>query len=368
MNYILRYPGSALFYVSILLICLIFAYLAGRGKNKKRTSIWVWVIIIILSIVAGVRGSTVGIDVAHYIVRHIEPIREGMFARVRQPIGFRVLVWTVYQFTSQTYMVFIVFGFITNGLIVRRLWDFRHKASFVLMILFYYCSFYLITFNVLRQFLAIAVVFFATRLLERRQYIKYGIGIAIAMTLHVVAIMGFALIPIMILMIDSKDQKLRKGKKMFLLASPFVIMISAILLYRYFDFDHFIRLYHRFYEGRFGFMTPLKIIFSIFVFYVLSRDRNITQKLTIDIVELKWIFCVYFMGLIISMSIIVSSFADRFAWFYTPYEMIFASLLIGKKDFRIVIHGIYILLALYTLYMGLSTSGQGIMPYRAFWH
>ena len=368
MNFILKYPGSALFYVSVLLICLIFAYLAGRQKNKKRTSIWIWVIIIVLSIVAGVRASTVGIDLAHYIVRHIEPIREGMFARVRQPIGFRVLVWTVYLFTNQTVIVITTIAFIINGLIIRRLWDFRHKASFVLMVLFYYCSFYLITFNVFRQFLAIAIVFFATRYLDRRKYVKYGTLVAIAMTLHVVAIMGLALIPITILFVDSEELKLKKGKRTFLIASPFLALVSAILMLRFFDFEHFINLFHRFGAGSLGFMTPVKIVFSIFVFMVLRRDRNITQKLTTNIVEVKWLFTVYLMGLVIALSVAISIFADRFGWFYTPFEMVFAALFIKKKDFRILIHGIYILFALYTLYHGLSGSGQGVMPYRTIWH
>lgn len=367
MNYIYKYPESVFLYISILFVCLVFAYLGSSKKNrKKKFNIWVLLIILILSIFAGIRGETVGFDVAHYIVRHIEPIREGLFSRVNQPVGFKILIWLVYRFTDQTYMVFMVLAFITNGLIISRLWDFRNKASFPMMIFFYYCYYYLITFNVFRQFITIAIVFFVTRFLESKQYFKYCIGIAIAMSIHSIAILGLVLLPIDILLANS-DKKQRKIRKVFLIASPALILGISVLLYTYFDYDHYLNLYSIYATGRLGFMTPAKIVISILMFWVLRHDGNIKYNITMDTDELKSIFITYFIGLAMALLVILSSFADRFAWYFLIWEPVFMALKIKKKDLRILMHGIYILFALYTLYLSLNSSGQGIMPYVTKW-
>lgn len=367
MNYISLYPKSVGIYITILFICLIFASLASRNKNSnKRFNIWVMLIIIVLSVFAGIRGETVGIDVQHYIVRHIEPIRDGMFSNVNQPIGFKILVRLVYMFTDKTYMVFMCFAFITHGLIIKRLWDFRNKASFPMMIFYYYCYYYLITFNVFRQFIAIAIVFFATRFLEKKEYIKYCLGVAIAMTIHSISILGFVLLPIEILL-SNADKKQRKIRTIFLLASPILIFIVAILLFKFFDFDHYINLYLIYNTGSLGFMIPTKIAISILMYWILKHDYYIKHNITMEINELRKTFITYFIGLITALLVILSSFADRFAWYFLIWEPIFMSYKIRKKDYRVLMNSVFIILSLYTLYISLNNSGQGIMPYVTIW-
>ena len=367
MNYISQYPKSVLLYIFILFVCLIFAIMGTRRRyREKKFNIWVIFIIFILSIFAGIRGETVGIDVEHYILRHIEPIREGFFLRVNQPIGFKILVWLVYKFTDQTYMVFMLFAFITNGLIIKRLWDFRNKASFPMMILFYYCYYYLITFNVFRQFISIAIVFFATRFLENKQYSKYIVAVVMAMTIHSTSILGFILLLIDILLSNS-DKKQRKIRKMFLMASPILIFAVATLIYKYFDYEHYLNLYLVYNTGRLGFMTPVKIAFSILIYWLLKHDYSVKHKTTAGTNELKKLFTIYFIGLVMALIVILSSFADRFAWYFLIWEPVFMSLKIKKKGFRLLMNSIYILFALYTLYISLNSSGQGIMPYVTIW-
>lgn len=368
MNYIVKYPGSAFVYVSVLIACVLFAYLGSRNKNrKKKFNIWILMIIILLSIFAGIRGETVGIDVAHYIIKHIEPIRDGYFFKVNQPIGYKVLVWIVYQFTEQTYFVFLLFSFITNVLIIMRLWDFRNKASFPLMVFFYYCYYYLISFNVFRQFLAIAIVFFMTRYIERKEYVKFAIIIAVAMSIHSSAILGFILIPIDILVNDTKVKE-RKLKKIMMYVSPILIVVAGGVIYRYFDYDHYLVLYSRYSSGGLGFMTPTKIFVSLMMYRVIKRDIKKRKNELIKFKELNSIYIIYLIGLALSLLVIISSFADRFAWYFLAWEPVFMSIKIRKNDVKFLFRGIYVIFAIYTLYISLNSSGQGIMPYVTFWH
>lgn len=366
MNYIYKYPSSAFLYMVILFTCWVFACFGSSKKNKNKLNIWIFLIILVLSVFAGIRGETVGIDVYHYILGHIEPIRDGLFQKVNQPIGFKILVWIAYRFSNNTYMVFMIFAFITNGLIVVRLWDFRNKASFSLMVFLYYCYFYLISFNVFRQFITIAIVFFATRFLENKQYIKYCIGVAIAMSVHSIAILGFAFLPIYIVYVNH-DLRQLKIRRIFYISSPFLILVTAIVVYTQYDYNHYIELYKNYSSGGLGFMTPIKIVVSLFMLWVLKHDSLYAPNKTLKLVELKRIFTTYLIGLIMALSVMLSSFADRFAWYFLIWEPVFMALRIEKKDFRLLVRGIYILFALYTLYLSLNNSGQGIMPYVTVW-
>ena len=361
------YPKSLITYITILFVCMVFAICASNNKTKNSEfNIWVGLIILVLSIFAGVRGESVGIDVQHYIVKHIEPIRYGLFSSVNQPIGFKILVWLVYRFTEQTYMVFMVFGFITNYLIIKRLWDFRNKASFPLMILFYYCYFYLITFNVFRQFISIAIIFYATKYLENKKYFKYCIGLLIAISIHSTSILGL-LILVTDILLSKSNIKERNIKIIFTIISPILMLILAILLYKYYDFEHYYNLYLRYNNGSVPFMTIVKILVSLVMYFVLINDYYIKEKITITSAELKKIFVIYLIGLFIALSVILSSFADRFAWYFLIWEPVFMALKIKNKNLKLIMQSTYILFALYTFYVSVKYSGQGIMPYVTIW-
>jgi len=367
MNYIMEYPKSAFLYISVLFFCLIFSFIGLRKDNKeKKLNVWIVLIITILSVIAGIRGETVGIDVAHYITSHIEPIRNGFFSQVDQPIGFKLLVWFVYRFTNKTFVVFTVFAFITNGLIILRLWDFRNKGSFSLMLFFYYCYYYLITYNVFRQFISIAIVFYFTRYLEQKKYILYIIIVALACTIHSTAILGFILLPLDILF-SEEGKKQRMMKKIFLILSPIIIIIAAFLVYKYFDYDHYLDLYKVYNIGGLGFMTPSKIIVAISIFIIFKNEIKQKRIQLLKSFQLSNIFVIYILGLLLSLLVYFSNLADRFAWYFLMFEPIFMSFIIKKMDYRLLMRGIYIIFAIYTLFNALNNSGQGIMPYITFW-
>ena len=357
MGYISQYPESALLYVGIMLLCVMLAIIAS--KEKRKASTYVIAIIVILSVFEGLRGESVGIDVSHYIIRHIEPIREGAFAKVNQPIGFKIIVWISYLISSKTSTVFLLFAFITNGLIVLRLWDFRHKASFPFMVFFYYCFHYLITFNVFRQYIAIAIVFYVSRYIDEKKYLKYGIGVIVATLIHSTSVLGFLLIPIDILTSDENVKQWRLRYRI-IFASPILIFLVVGLFFN-FDYEHYIDLFKNYGSGSLGSMTLVKIAIAIGIFVCMYKNKKNNQ-------EIKKIFTTYCIGLFISLLVAVAIFADRFAWYYLIWEPVFMSYNLKRRDNKILVRGVYVLLALYTLYLNLSVSGQGIMPYISVFH
>ena len=370
MNYVIEYPGSALLYLGVLCLSLIFAFLATHEVHSRNKIINIWVILLIalLVIFAGIRGESVGVDVAHYIVRHIEPIREGAFSSVDQPIGFKSLVWLVYQFTDQTWVVFLSFSLITNALIVLRLWDFRDKSSFSMMIFWYYCFYYIVSFNIFRQFIAVAIIFYFTRFLESKNYKIYILAVALAITFHSTAILGFVPLFIDIYLSDEKIKE-RKLRKYFTLAMPIIIIAAVVFVYYFYDYDHYMYLLNRSTnQANIGISIPVKLVLGIAMYRIINREirHYPDEKVKVKENELKKITANYTLGLIIALMSFIASEAERFSFYYMQYETVFVSFKSKKDRKLIVLRVLYILLGLYTLYSRLSGNGLQIMPYVLF--
>ena len=353
--------SSVLLYIIILLICLILSYLA---EKRQKLNVWIFLLIITLSVFCGMRGSSVGVDVAHYIIRHIEPISNGMFNYVSQPIGFKLIVWSVYQFTNNTHWVFIVFAIITNTLIILRLWDFKKICSFPMMVLWYYVFFYIVSFNIFRQFVAIALVFFATRYLEKEKIIKYCFLVACAVSIHTISILGFFLIPIYVLCNKSIDVKKKKYKKYFLLLLPVIVGIAAVALYYYFDFDHYLYLLNREnVNGISGISIPFRFVLALENYRMIKANYIASPKTNGYSDDYRIISLITFIGLGINLLAFIASEAERFTYYFSVFEILFVSFRIQKGKYKQIIKFLYVLFAIYTLYSRFSSNGLQILPY-----
>ncbi|MFD4703684.1 EpsG family protein [Gottfriedia sp. NPDC058432] len=97
--------------------------------------------------------------------------------------GFALLNWALYKISIQPQFLIFICAAITNTLIVLTIAKFSEK--FELSILLYICiGFYFTSFNIMRQYLAISIVFWAIRYLGKGKFIKYLISILVASTFH----------------------------------------------------------------------------------------------------------------------------------------------------------------------------------------
>lgn len=371
MNYILEYPESALLYIFILITGSFFSYLGSLKKyrNNTKTNIWIYALILLLSIFAGFRNGETGVDTAHYIIRYMEPIREGAFWSITDmSIGFKFIVWFTYLFTNHTFIVFTVIALITNSCIILRLWDYRNKSSFLLMFIMYYGFYYLITFNLFRQFLSIAIVFYYSRYIELKRYKTYIVGVVLAIMIHNISILGFMLIPIDILL-SNENLKERKIRRIVLLLSPIIILVISWGLLNYFDFDHYIHLLNRpGNHGSNGISIPIKMLLGFIMYYgIRKRISYNINDCAISLAELNKIISIYFIGLLIGLTSYISYEAERLTYYFVMFEPILVSIKV-KKNFQIqIIRYLYILFTIYSLYSKLAGGGSKIIPYTFFW-
>lgn len=148
-------------YSIILIISVSFSYIAQNSRSKTISKIFVVLVIIILSLIAGLRDVSVGIDTHAYIRAIISAsytYSGELFYRYYE-IGFGILLKTLVYILKDPHYVILFISIVTNALIIKTLWRYRGDYSFSFSIFLYYTLYYFETFNISRQYLAISIIF-----------------------------------------------------------------------------------------------------------------------------------------------------------------------------------------------------------------
>ena len=176
----MSYYLSLIFYTALIAAVCLCAYAAQRSEKKG----WLWLAVLLLSLAAGLRAESVGVDTASYVrlIRYCATVDYAYVSREYLIYGMGAVL---YRLSGGSMAVpLTVYALITNGLIFARFWDFRDRCSLTAVALFYCLYYYGSTMNGIRQFVAIAVVFFATRYLFSQRYVKFYLLMLLGCLFH----------------------------------------------------------------------------------------------------------------------------------------------------------------------------------------
>lgn len=155
---------SYIVYFGLLIECWIFSYFAEK-RNRK---LLIWVIILSLTMAAGLRAYSVGLDTPSYVEK-FSYIYKGMFSYAYGlEESFKYICYGILHVIPNASFLLGLLALITHACIILRFWELRGIASFPCMVVFYYMSFYFMSLNGIRQFVAVAIVFWGTRYLGRK--------------------------------------------------------------------------------------------------------------------------------------------------------------------------------------------------------
>ena len=153
---------TQLLYILILIVALGFAYLAQK-RNKKG---YLYLLVAILTFVAGFRGVSCGVDTPLYYDNIVKGFPYPWQFREE---GFRLIANFFMNNFQNPQLVFVFCAFVTNLLILLRLWDYKDEANFGFMTLLYLLLYYSNSMNIMRQYVAVAVIFYGTRYLKNNK-------------------------------------------------------------------------------------------------------------------------------------------------------------------------------------------------------
>ena len=176
-----------LYFLIILLIIIFFVFL------KRKTALLLS--FIILSLMAGLRKYTVGVDTLQFYeaFNNIGQTNDWTFSEFRYEYGFSLLCKILYLifkdpqsliFVTSIFINFSVYIFIKNN----------SKDYFLSTLLYIFLNYYFNYMNIMRQAIAIAILLLFYKFLKNKQYLFYLLGIIIAFFFHKTALMGLVLI------------------------------------------------------------------------------------------------------------------------------------------------------------------------------
>lgn len=367
MNYIVEHPDSAFLYFLMLIFSVLFAFIAQRVKSRKVANLFVTFVILILAIPAGLRGDFVGIDTLAY-VRGIESANPNYLGEPLYKFfdyGFQLLIKALVFLVGEPHYVLLIISLITVTLIIRTLWFFKDKVSFSLSVFLYFTMHhYFEIYNISRQWLAVAVTFYAVRYLLSSKYITYCCFVFVAATLHASALVCLTFIPLHMLIVKKSPLKY---KIMLIIATvTFALFFNSIM--DVLGFSSVLEKYQHLYLQddnkitNFGYLFFVRLLAIITaLWFLVSRKYKFE-----DVNFAKSIITLSFVGTVGAMLGYVYLFADRIAIYATVFEVILFSMLSNSRSFPILIKVALTVLGVYLLYQGLAGSAQGQMPYKLF--
>lgn len=201
----------------VILFSLVFAGLAQK-KNQLR---YLLLAGLALSLLCGLRSAEMGTDTINYyqFLLYAQDIHAG------SDIGYTAVSIVLMRVLHNPAYVLMIYAFVTNYLVCLRLWDFREQASLPYMFLIYLAFYYPYTFNTVRQFLAIAIVFWGTRYLMNKEYSKYLFLNAVAATFHTTALVGV----IFLFIRNEGKSRVKKINPLVIIAVVAILAVGAFI-------------------------------------------------------------------------------------------------------------------------------------------
>lgn len=363
-------------YLSLFLIVTLLAIIVSVSKNKGLNIILITLIILILSIFGGARNLNIGTDVSVYgnpwfeiacsynnVIDYINHINSS-------DIGYVLLNYIVSRFTNNVNIFLFVLQLISNSLILITLYKHKEKSPFWLATLAYICIYYCISFNILRQSIALAFVFYSINFLEKKKDIPFFITIIIAAQFHYTAYFALIIYLIYKLMISKKI----KNKKNILVSIVLISTITVIflkeiltLLYQFNIINY--RIYNYIFNAsttslNFNYIEILFKVFFIFL-YLLSNKWN-TQKDKQDIIFIAFILLEF----ILYQTKAIISYTDRLSFYFGYFSMISYPMIIKqfsqRRENKLIIRIISIAIFLIYWYYKFVYSGScEVFPYES---
>ncbi len=352
-------------YLSVILLTMIFA-LFSNDKNKK---VQVFVIMSLLTLIAGLRHYTIGSDTLAYLRNFNRMVYYGneYFEIARFEIGYVLLQYAVIKiFANFNVFLFVCAAFINYsfGSMICK----YSKKPLLSVLLFILLRYFFGEMNILREYLAVAILLLSLKHVCNRKIVPFLIMILLASTFHTSALFA---IPIYFLY----DKEITFKNKIIISAVTGIIylFLGNVLIYitsRIGIYNNYVELFIN--SNKLG--NLLEILISICIYIFIKKLYKIYKE-NIKETEIKFYnFLINISFIIIPLQIIsykISVF-NRLVTYYSIFNILIISnflYLIKDKKKRFLIQTIIIVL--FFAYFGIITyyrpEWNKVFPYKFFW-
>lgn len=226
----------------------------------------------------------------------------------------------------------------------------------------YITLFYIGTMNTMRQYLAVAILFFATRYLEKRKYLVFVAALVLASTIHTTALMGIAYLFVYVWLNAERRQRL------YLAIAAVLIVPGIAAALVYYESGHISNYFSGTIENVNITFAYQVIVFAIACLLMRASDNRLStlyenQRAEKEIAPSTLI---YFLGLVASSAGLFFAYLSRLGYYFVVFGMVFWGRAVKRKEWGWLFWLMSIVYALYTFAHELAYNGSGIFPFRFF--
>ncbi len=343
---------SIIFYILISGISAWGAYIAQKKEERK----WLLIPILVYGLVAGLRASSVGVDTASNIRAFYACLNNGNAYISKEYIYYHFAAFLLRLWENEN-LVLTVYALVIYALVVMRLWDFRSNTSLWVAVYLFGLFWFGGSMNGLRQYIAIAIVFFATRYLSKERYLLYVMLTLLAVSFHTSAVVALAFV---MLRIGIRQRYTVKQAVVGAIGVIAVFPLGILLVSLYSNYLDEI-------EFSFGIMNFVRLFLLLLTCLVFYRAVVISQELINDdadgAMSVKPVIKIAILGALIGFASFFVDFASRLGYYFRIFEIVFyGQVFFSQKEktlYMFILLTALTALGSYSLY-----RYNGIVPYQ----
>lgn len=345
-------------YLGLLFIGTLFA----NWADKRNSKLFLYAIIVIYTLVVGLRGESVGYDTLNYI-----QIMDGSVSgSSTSEIGFSILLNILSEKGLGYNSLFLFYSFWTYFFLLLRLWDYRKKASFSMMVFMMGLTMLLPSLNIIRQMLAMSIVFYATRYISSQRYILFLLFILLGAIFHLSSFVGLLFFVTELL----RWNQLKKiTKVLFCIGSLMFVFIGIKVLSKLY-YTRF-SLYFETSESDLGFLVIAKMIMLILI-YVLASSKKIAglEKISDSkLFSFKLVYYICLIGLCLHMIGYYYAQMGRIGFYLEIFDIVFYSIIYkGGSSSQKLLAGFSIAILYFVpFFNNIISKTSTYSPYLFYW-
>lgn len=357
---------STLLYILVFTLSIISTKIVKNklNKNKLTDFLYLTLIIFIPVFLAAIRYG-IGTDYFSYsnIYYVISKMKFPELVRYNLEIGYTLLNKIIYIIFNNEIALFACTSFLTLIFITYTLKKYNSLISITFGLLIYYLSYYNLSYNGIRQLIAVSIVLYAYTYAVEKNFKKYFLWILIAGTFHKTALICL----IFYILVENDDKKISYIKDiayyLFIICSPLLMNyiikgISYILV----NNKYFISYNLDFDNIGIGFLIyQLPVILPV-LFYkknILNINKNYNFFINILLMQIPLQVLAY-----------IQTYAYRMSWYGSIIQVLIVPITISsikyKRDKIIVL--LYYLIWYFFMFLVVNEGGTpDTSIYRSIW-
>ena len=217
-----------IYLICFAISCLLFK-ISEFVKSRIISGLITVIAVIIPCILAGLRADTIGSDVQGYVkplfdaactsnsflqYQNMEWMGEWRYIYVHEfEIGFTLVVYIIAKIFKNINILLFIIEILIIAPFYKGLSYFKKELPMWLCMIIFYLMSYNITLNMIRQWIAMALLFYGFKYIIKRNIYKFIFIVLVAMSFHNTAIIGMIFYFLYVFIYSEKNKKVEKNIK-----------------------------------------------------------------------------------------------------------------------------------------------------------